>query len=85
MSDIKIFAKNEKEFEILMQIIRIDNQYRGIKFRNEKCAMLTMKREKRNNRRNRTVQLGKHKNTRRKRKLRIPENIGIRNHQANRD
>ena len=47
MDDIKVFAKNEKEQEILIQPIRIYNQDRGMEFGIEKYAMLIMKSGKR--------------------------------------
>ena len=43
MDDIKHFAKNEKELEILIHAVRIYNQYIGKKFGIEKCAMLIRK------------------------------------------
>ena len=47
MSDIKIFAKTEKEMESLIQTIRIYNQDIWIKLGIEKYAMLIMKNGKR--------------------------------------
>ena len=47
MGDIKLFAKNEKEFETLIPAERIYNQDIGIGFGIEKCAILVMKSEKR--------------------------------------
>ena len=41
--DIKQFAKNEKEVEILIHALRIYSRNIGIEFGNEKCAMLVMK------------------------------------------
>ena len=46
MDDIKIFAKNEKEVESFIQIIRIYIKNIRIDFGIKKCAMLI--REKRN-------------------------------------
>ena len=43
MDDIKVFAKNEKELEILIQTTRIYSQDKGMEFGIEKCAILTMK------------------------------------------
>ena len=43
MDGIKRFAKNEKELETLIQTERIYNQYTGMKFGIEKCAMFVMK------------------------------------------
>ena len=42
MDDIKLFAKNEKELEILIHAVRIYSQDIGIEFGIEKCAMLVM-------------------------------------------
>ena len=46
--DIKIFGKNEKELETLIQTIWIYCKCIGIKFRVEKCNANKEKREKRN-------------------------------------
>ena len=43
MDDIKLFAKNEKEQEILIHAVRIYSQDIGMEFGIEKCAMLVMK------------------------------------------
>ena len=43
MDDIKIFAKNEKELESLIQTITIFSQHIGMEFVIKKCAMLIMK------------------------------------------
>ena len=42
MNDIKLFAKNEKELEILRQAVRIYSQNIGMEFDKEKCAKLIM-------------------------------------------
>ena len=47
MDDIKLFAKNEKELEILLHTIRIYSQDIGMEFCIEKCALLVMKSGKR--------------------------------------
>ena len=47
MNDIKLFAKNEKERETLIQTVRIYNQDIGMEFGIEKCALLVMKSGKR--------------------------------------
>ena len=47
MNAIKLFAKDEKELEILIHAVRIDSQDIGIEFGIEKCAMLVMKSDKR--------------------------------------
>ena len=43
IDDIKLFAKNEKELETLIQNVRIDSQDIGMEFGIEKCAMPVMK------------------------------------------
>ena len=43
MDDIKLFAKNEKELETLLHIVRIYSQDIGMEFGIEKCAVLVMK------------------------------------------
>ena len=45
--DIKLFAKNVKELETLMQSVRVYIQNMGIEFVIEKCTMPKMRREKR--------------------------------------
>ena len=45
IDNIKLFAKNEKELEILIQTVRPYSQDTGMEFDIEKCAMLIMKRE----------------------------------------
>ena len=47
MDGIKIFAKNEKERETLIHIVRINRQDIGMEFGIEKCALLVMKSGKR--------------------------------------
>ena len=47
MDDIKLFAKNEKELEILIHAVRIYSQDIGMEFGIEKCAMLVRKSGKR--------------------------------------
>ena len=47
MDDVKPFAKNEKEVETLIQIVRIYSQDIGMSFGIEKCAMQVMKSGKR--------------------------------------
>ena len=47
MDNIKLFAKNERELETLIQNVRIYNQDLGIGFGIEKCTTLAMKSEKR--------------------------------------
>ena len=43
IDDIKLFAKNEKELETLIQTVRIYNQDIGMEFGIEKCAILVIK------------------------------------------
>ena len=38
-----MFAKNEKELEILIQAVRIHSQHLGMEFGIERCSMLIMK------------------------------------------
>ena len=47
MNEIKLFAKNEKELEILKHAVKIYSQDIGMEFDIEKCAMLVMKSGKR--------------------------------------
>ena len=47
MDDIKLFAKNEKELETLIQIVRIYSQDIGMEFGLEKGAIPVMKSSKR--------------------------------------
>ena len=47
MDDIKLFAKNGKELETLIQTVRIYSEDVGMDFGIEKCAMLIMKSRKR--------------------------------------
>ena len=46
MDDIKLFAKNEKELETLINTVRIYSQDIGMEISIEKCAMLVMKNSK---------------------------------------
>ena len=47
MNDIKLFSKNEKETETLIQRVRIESDNIGMEFAIEKCAILIMRMEKR--------------------------------------
>ena len=47
MDNIKVFAKNEKELEALIQTIRIYSQHVGMEFDMEKYAKLIIKSGKR--------------------------------------
>ena len=47
MDDSKLFAKNEKELETLIQTVRIYSQDIGMELDFEKCAILVMKSGKR--------------------------------------
>ena len=46
MDDIKLFDKNEKDLETVIQAVRIYSQDIEMEFGIEKCAMLVMKRDK---------------------------------------
>ena len=46
MDNIRLFAKNEKELEILIHTVRIYSENIGMKFGKEKCTMLMMKTRK---------------------------------------
>ena len=43
VDDIKLFVKNEKQLETLLQAVRIYSSYIEIEFDVEKCATLIMK------------------------------------------
>ena len=47
MDDIRLFAKNEKELETLIHVVRIFSQNIGVEFVIENYAMLVMKSGKR--------------------------------------
>ena len=47
MENIKLFAKNEKELDTLIQTIRMYNQNLGMEFGMVKCALLIMRSGKR--------------------------------------
>ena len=47
MDDLKLFAKNEKDIDSLVQTVRIFSDDIGMKFGLEKCAAMTLKRGKR--------------------------------------
>ena len=44
LDDIKLFGKNEKELQTLIQAVSIYSEYRGMEFGIEKCVMLIIKR-----------------------------------------
>ena len=46
MDDIKLFAKNEKEMENLIQAVRLYSQDKGMELGIEKCAMQIMRSRK---------------------------------------
>ena len=46
MDDLKLYASNEKSLESLIQTVCEFSNGIGMKFRVEKCAILTMKKEK---------------------------------------
>ena len=45
MDDIKLFAKNEEEFETLIHAVRIYSQDKWVEFSKEKCSMYNEKRQ----------------------------------------
>ena len=47
MDDIKLFVKDEKELENIIQTVRIYSKDIGMEFGREKCAILIMKSGKR--------------------------------------
>ena len=46
MDDLKVYAKNEKDLESLIQTVRIFSEDIGMEFGLDKCAVLIMKRGK---------------------------------------
>ena len=76
MDDIKLFTKNEKQVETVIQAIRIYNQDIGIEFDIEKCAMLIMRS------RNRTANSRKNQNAQGKGNLQVLGNIASEYHQT---
>ena len=70
---IKLFVKNEKNLEILINTVRIYSQDIGMEFSIEKCTMLVMKSDKRH--RNDEIELPNQDNSR-KRNLQILGNLG---------
>ena len=49
MDDLKLYAKNEKELDSLVQTVRLFSKDIGMDFGIEKCSMLIMKRGKKPN------------------------------------
>ena len=47
LTEVKLFARNEKELETLIHAVRIYSQDIGMEFDKEKCAMLVRKSDKR--------------------------------------
>ena len=47
MDGIKLFAKNERDLETLIQAVKIYSQNTGMEFGLEKCVMLIIRSEKR--------------------------------------
>ena len=60
MDNIKIFVKNEKELETLIQAIRIYCRNIRIEFGIEKCTILIMKSEEKETTEGLVLQIGKH-------------------------
>ena len=78
MDDIEWFSKNEKEFETLVQTVRISNQDTGMKFVIKKYFMLIIKVE--NDGKIRTIKSRPNQNGLRKGNLQILEDIGSGRH-----
>ena len=75
MNNIKLFAKNEKELETLIQTI--EPGYRNGIWHRKMCHVDNEKWKKRKNRRNRTVKSRKNQNVWGKGKLQMLVNIGM--------
>ena len=83
--DDKLFVKNEKELETLIQAETIYSQDIGMEFGMEKRAMWIMRRKKwQINRRTRTTKSRRNQKAQRKGNLEILGNIGSRHHQTSR-
>ena len=86
MEDTRLFAKNKKDLETLIQVIKIYSQDIGMEFGIDKCAMFIMKIGEREIREERELLKSRKKqNDMRKGKLLVFWMIGNRNHQTNRD
>ena len=83
MNDIKMFAKNEKEFDILIQTIRICSQDIGMEFGIEKCAMFIIRSGKRQI--TEGIRLSNQERVKRKGNLQILGYIGIGHNPTSRD
>ena len=46
MADLKLYARNEKSLELLIQSVHVFNNDIGMEFGVEKCAVVTMKKGK---------------------------------------
>ena len=46
MDDLKSYSRNEKEFDLLVQKIRIFSKDKGMEFGTERCAMLVIEKGK---------------------------------------
>ena len=79
IDDIKLLAKNEKELESQIQVVRIYSQVTGIEFANNE------KRETTYDGRNRTTKSRKDQDVRRKGNLQVLGNIGSGHHQTYED
>ena len=83
IDNIKVFAKNEIEFESLIQIMKIlQPGYKNGIWHRKMHRTHKEKREKINNRRNKTTKSGKNKNSWRKIELLELGNIGSGHHQT---
>ena len=77
MDDIKLFAKSEKELEILILTVKIYGKQKGIRYWIEKmCHANNEKRKPTNVGRNRTTKLGKNQNARGKENFQLLGNTG---------
>ena len=76
MDDITLFAKNDREFETLIQTVKIYSQYIGMKFGIEKWTMLVMKSGKQHVTEKTNGRIKKNQNSWRKENLQILTNIG---------
>ena len=46
MDDLKLYARNENQLDLLIQTVRIISKDIGMKFGIEKCAVLVLKRDR---------------------------------------
>ena len=83
MDDNKLFTKNEKKLEALIQTVRIYSQDIGMEFGIEKCTyVINEKWQMTHNGRSQTIKSNSHQNAQRKGNLKILEDIGSWHHQT---